>query len=130
MRKQVPGAVVLGVLALGVAASLASTAKKVSVNVPFGFMVKDKALPAGQYEIQPVGNDMTQLTVRTVGGGGTVVIPVVERLADTGAKEPKVVFDKVGGKYYLSEVHYPGMDGFLVGITKGEEAHEVLTGKP
>jgi len=127
MRKQVLAAAVVAVLALGLAGGVAWAANKVSVDVPFSFFVKDKEMPAGKYEIQPVGTDMTQLAVR--GGGGAVVTPVLERLADTGDKEPTAVFDKVEGKYYLSEVHYPGMDGFLVGIAKAEETHEVIPGK-
>jgi hypothetical protein len=33
------------------------------------------------------------------------------------------------GKTYLSEVHVPGTDGYLVGIAGGKETHEVITGK-
>lgn len=129
MRKQVLAAVVVGVLALGLAGSLAWAAGAMQVDVPFAFSVKDKELPAGRYEIQVEGADQTRLLIRSGSGGGTVVVPVLERLADTGGKTPKVVFDKVENKHYLSEVHIPGMDGFLVGIAKGKETHEVISGK-
>ena len=130
MRKRVLAAVVVGVLALGLAGSLAWAAGAMSVSVPFSFVVKDKEMPAGQYNIQLEGNDETKLVIRSSQGGATVLVQVLERLADTGAKEPKVVFDKTAdGKSYLSEVHMPGRDGFLVGIAKGKEIHEVLTGK-
>jgi len=129
MRKQVLAAVVVGVVALGLAAGLASAAGSATVDVPFRFMVKDKEMPAGRYEIQPEGSDQSRLIIRSASGGGTVIAAVLERLADTGAKTPKIVFDKVENKHYLSEVHIPGMDGFLVGIAKGKETHEVLTGK-
>jgi len=130
MRKRVLAAVVVGVLALGLAGSLAWAAGAMSVSVPFSFVVKDKEMPAGQYNIQLEGNDETKLVIRSSQGGVTVLVQVIERLANTGAKEPKVVFDKTAdGKSYLSEVHMPGRDGFLVGIAKGKETHEVLTGK-
>ena len=130
MRKQVLAVAGVCVVALALAGSLAWAAKAVSVNVPFSFIVKDKEMPAGQYEIQPQGNDETSLLIRSSAGGAGVFVPVIERLADTGAKEPKVVFDKMqDGKTYLSEVHIPGTDGFLVGIAKGRETHVTVTGK-
>jgi hypothetical protein len=129
MRKQVLAVAAVCVVALALGGTLAWAASAVSVDVPFSFFVKDKEMPAGRYEIKVEGNDFGKLVIKSTGAGGSVVATVLERLADTGAKEPKVVFDKIKGKYHLSEVHYPGMDGFLVGINKGEEAHEVVTGK-
>jgi hypothetical protein len=130
MRKQILAAAVVGVLALGLAGSVAWAGGAVSVDVPFSFIVKDKELPAGRYEIRAAGNDEGRLEIRSSAGGSTVFALVLERLADTGAKEPKVVFDKTeDGKTYLSEVHMPGSDGFLVGIAGGKEKHVTLTGK-
>jgi hypothetical protein len=130
MRKQVLAAVVVAVFALGLTGSLAWAASGVSVNVPFSFIVKDKELAKGRYEIRTEGNDESKLVIRSSEGGGTVFVLVLERLADTGAKEPKVVFDKMDdGKSYLSEVHIPGQDGFLVGIAKGRETHVTVSGK-
>ncbi len=130
MKKQVLAAVAVAVFALGLAGSLAWAASAISVDIPFSFIVKDKEMPAGRYEIRPQGSDETSLSVRSTEGAGAVVVPVIERLADTGAKQPKLVFDKMAdGKSYLSEVHVPGSDGFLVGIAKGKETHVTVTGK-
>jgi hypothetical protein len=130
MRKQVLATVVVAVAALGLAGSLAWAADTVSVNIPFSFIVKDKELPAGPYLIMPQGNDETALLVRSEQGAGMVVVPVIERLADTGAKDARIVFDKMpDGKSYLSEVHVPGNDGLLVGVAKGRETHVTLSGK-
>ncbi|OFV81479.1 MAG: hypothetical protein A2Y78_04130 [Acidobacteria bacterium RBG_13_68_16] len=130
MRKQILATVVVGVLALGLAGNLAWAAGAVSVNVPFSFIVKDKEMPAGRYEIRAEGNDESRLAIRSNEGGGAVFALVLERLADIGAKEPKVVFDKTeDGKTYLSEVHMVGKDGFLVGIAGGKEKHVTLSGK-
>jgi hypothetical protein len=127
MRKQVLAAVVVAVFALGLAGSLAWAASAISVNIPFSFFAKDKEMPAGQYEIREQGE--TTLAIRG-DKSGQVLVPVIERLADTGAKEPKLVFDKMqDGKSYLSEVHIPGQDGYLVGIAKGRETHVTVTGK-
>jgi hypothetical protein len=130
MRKQILATVVVGVLALGLAGNLAWAAGAVSVNVPFSFIVKDKEMPAGRYEIRAEGNDESRMAIRSNEGGGAVFALVLERLADIGAKEPKVVFDKTeDGKTYLSEVHMVGKDGFLVGIAGGKEKHVTLSGK-
>jgi hypothetical protein len=127
MRKQIVAAVAVGVLALGLAVSTAWASGAISVNIPFSFMVKDKEMPAGQYEIRAEG-DQTKLVVK--GTGAVVLVPVIERLADTGAKQPKIVFDKIlNGTAVLSEVHMPGQDGFLVGVATARESHVVLTGK-
>jgi hypothetical protein len=131
MRKQVLAAVVVGVFALGLAGSLAWAAGAISVNIPFSFIVKDKEMPAGRYEIRTEGNDERTLAIRSKEGGGQVLVQVIERLADTGAKEGTVVFDKMeNGERYLSEVHIPRMDGFLLSIAgKGEETHVTVTSK-
>ncbi len=130
MRKQVLAAVVVAVSTLGLAGSLAWAANRVSVDVPFSFIVTDKELPAGRYDIRAEGSDESRLVIRSEGGSGAVFAIVLERLADTGGKEPKVVFDKMkDGKSYLSEVHIPGQDGYLVGIAKGKETHVTVSGK-
>jgi hypothetical protein len=130
MRKQVLVAVVVGALALGLAGSIAWAVGAVSVNIPFSFVAKDKEMTAGTYEIRVEGNNEDQLAIRNIKGSGHTNLQVIERLADTGTKDVRIVFDKTeDGKSYLSEVHIPGTDGFLVGIAKGREKHVVLTGK-
>jgi len=128
MRKRFLAALAVCAVVLGLAGSVAWASGTVAVDIPFSFMVKDKEMAAGHYEIQVLG-DESKLTIRSA-KGGSLVVPVIERLADTGATEPKVVFDKTDdGKNRLSEVHIPGKDGFLVGIAKGKETHVTVTGK-
>ena len=82
-------------------------------------MVKDKEMPAGQYEIRAEGDESKLDRPRQ---RSNRLVPVIERLADTGAKEPKIVFDKIlNGTAVLSEVHMPGQDGFLVGVATARE---------
>jgi hypothetical protein len=128
MRKQVLAAALVGAFALGLGGSVAWAGGGVSVDVPFTFIVSGKELTAGRYEIRY--EDESKLAIRSSGNGQKVFALVMERLADTGTKEPKVVFDKTeDGKHYLSEVHMPGRDGFLVGIAGGKETHVTLPGK-
>ncbi|MCJ7440402.1 MAG: hypothetical protein MUO25_02305 [Thermoanaerobaculaceae bacterium] len=128
MKKQILAAVVVAAFALGLAGSLAWASGALSVDIPFSFIVKDKEMPAGRYEIRTEGE--ANLAIKSAERGGTVLVPILERLADTGGKEPKVIFDKMeDGKTYLSEVHVPGQDGFLVGIAGGKEKHVTVKGK-
>jgi hypothetical protein len=128
MKKQILASAVVCVLALGVTGSFAWPGGPLSVDVPFSFIVKDKELPAGRYEIRATGDDEGKLEIRSSEGGKVVFVLVLERLADIGAQEPKVVFDKTeDGKTFLSEVHVPGSDGFLVGIAGGKEKHVTLS---
>lgn len=129
MNRQVVAVAVACVAVLVLAGTAASAEDVVSVDVPFAFFVAGKEMPAGRYEIRTRGDEKTALLVENTTSGRGAVAPVLERLADTGFAESKVVFDNVEGKRYLSEVHVPAEDGFLVGIAKGKETHEVLTGR-
>jgi hypothetical protein len=130
MKKQALVAVVVGVFTFALAGSLAWAADVTSVDIPFSFIVKDKELPAGRYEIRVQGEGEDYVAIQSTKGGKPVLALVIERLADTGGNESRVVFDKMAdGKSYLSEVHIPGKDGFLVGIAKGRETHVTVTAK-
>jgi hypothetical protein len=130
MRKRVLAVAAVCVVALALAGSLAWAEDAMYVNVRFNFIVGDKVMQAGEYKIQREPGPSVQLRVETVGAGGVAITKVLERLANTGGKEGRVVFDKTDdGKCYLSEVQFPGMDGYLVGIAGGNETHEVITAK-
>ena len=128
MTYRAPALAALSVAVLALAAGTAGAGGIMAVDIPFSFVVNDKEMSAGRYEIQPTGSHENRLILRSAGGNGAVVMTVIERLADTGAKEPLVVFDRVESKNYLSEIHIPGRDGFLVGIAKGRETHVVVKG--
>jgi hypothetical protein len=69
--------------------------------------------------------------LRNVETTKTMFLPIVERLAamsSPGNHKARLVFDTVGEKKFFSEF-WPAdnEDGFLVGISKGEEKHEVVT---
>src|SRR3989304_9551567 len=99
MRKQVLASVVVGVFALGLAGSLAWAAGPISVNTPFSFIVKDKEMPAGRYEIRTEGHDERTLAIRSKAGGGQVLVQVIERLPATRAPGGERRFCKTeGGK--------------------------------
>jgi hypothetical protein len=123
-------AVVLGVVltALALGASQAS-AQTVNVSVAFSFMAAGKELPAGSYQIRVVGTSVKQLAFKNADSGAVAQVAVVTRLADIGGDDPSLVFDVEDGMHYLSEVHIPRMDGFLIAGAKGEHKHETVKAK-
>jgi hypothetical protein len=84
-------------------------------------------LPAGSYLFQV---DKDQVLVRSQSGPGKgAFAAILTRLGrhDNDA-EPELVFDKVGGKYLLSEVWFAGEDGNLLLSTKEQHDHRVIGG--
>ncbi len=126
MRRQLV-AVAVVVVMVGLAGGLAWAANKVEVTFRFDFIVNGQAMPAGNYVIQVEGE---RVTIKGTAASAGIEVPVVTRLADRGLDKPKVFFDKTkDGKYYLSELQLPGMDGFLFKGATGEHIHEALTGQ-
>ncbi len=120
-------AVLVGLIA-GVAS--AQGGKKVAFETSFGFVVNDKVMPAGRYEIEALtGQGPASLVIRSIGTGDKMLVKTITRLADLGGKEPKIVFDKTADAQYLAEVHVPGMDGFDVQHAPGEHGHTMVTAK-
>jgi hypothetical protein len=122
-------AAVLAVLVCtGATASAQATAANSAVmRVDFPFVVKGEAMTAGAYLFQL---EKDQLLVRSqTGAGQGAMIPVLTRLGrhDRDA-DAEIVFDKVGGKFLLSEVWIPGQDGYLLLATMEQHDHAVLGG--
>jgi hypothetical protein len=129
MRKQSLAAVAVGVVVLGLAASLAWAENLVEANIPFAFVVIEKEMPAGSYVFRVQDSPQDRVVIQSKGGSGTMTLSVQTRLADRGVTEPKLYFDKTAdGKHYLSELHLPGTDGFAFSGAPGKHTHEAVSG--
>jgi hypothetical protein len=98
-----------------------------TVPIGFPFAVGTTDLPAGTYTVTTISPSGE---IQIKGSGGTAqTIAVVSHLArhdkDPG---PELVFDKIGGRNVLSEVWFPGEDGFLLLLTKEPHQHAVVGG--
>lgn len=99
----------------------------VIANVPFAFKAGAKSLPAGEYEFVLHPNDeIVAVSSTTNPKGPSSMVGIVTMLASAGSPDARVVFDKVGGQYILSEVWQPEGEGVLVQATKGKHEHHVL----
>ena len=86
-----------------------------SLQVPFDFMAGGVSLPAGQYDVLQVGGpDLIML--RSNDGRAIAMVQVIPLSTDPQHSTDKLVFNKYGDKYFLSEVW----------TTKGAHVHQCL----
>lgn len=103
------------------------------VTIPFKFMLGKKEMPAGKYEVVKVEGQEYRLLLRNSDTRSSSYVSIKERLAETNPSEKhsaRVVFDTVGDQKFLSEF-WPAdnADGYLLGVTKREQKHEVVEEK-
>jgi hypothetical protein len=120
----------LGTLAL-LAAVSAFGQQKIRVNVPFEFHVSAVVLPAGQYEVNVGAHNMQSLvsfdcsasqaqattTTFPIGGGADALT------------EGRLVFNKYGETYFLSQVWSPGYSQGRA-INKSKTENEIARATP
>ncbi len=115
---------VLAVMLVVVAASasMSYAQERMSFTASFPFRLGKIVHPAGRYTVA-VNQNEAVLSLEPAKGAANVA-PIQTRLAEPEpASEAKVVFDKVGDLYYLSEVWMPGYDGFLMSSTQQQHTH-------
>jgi len=111
-------------LAAGPATAFAQ--QVLTINVPFPFLTAGKTHPAGEYRLS-ISENEAELTITPTKGPATVTL-IETRLSAISSQEQsdRVVFDKVGNTYYLSEVWLPREDGFLVHAAKEAHTHHTM----
>jgi hypothetical protein len=113
-------------LVIALSPAVASGQESVSASIPFRFMAAGKTHEPGEYLLR-VNTDQQSWTLATAKGTSTVAV-VVTRLAANGnpGSGDRLVFDKVGDTYYLSEVWPQTEDGYLLHVTKERHTHHVV----
>jgi hypothetical protein len=121
-------ALLAATIALLIAAgpAVAYAQELVVANVPFKFFSSGKTHDPGEYQLR-VSEDEMSWTL-TPAKGAPVVATVVTRLAshEAASSGDRLVFDKVGDTYYLSEVWPSREDGYLLHVTKEKHTHHVI----
>jgi len=79
----------------------------IRVDVPFQFSVQNKTLPAGEYEILSTGKNMPALQIRD-SGRTLMYINAFDCQASQFSDETKLVFQRYGNSYFLSQVWTEG----------------------
>ncbi|HXI90929.1 MAG TPA: hypothetical protein VNO24_13005 [Blastocatellia bacterium] len=106
MKKQAHSILIIAVLLATVSISVAAQSDRLIVaNVPFNFVTKDKALPAGEYVFELVqlgGSDAVK--IQSADGHITVYVPTRSAKAKVSQAEAKLVFNRYADQYFLSQV--------------------------
>jgi hypothetical protein len=76
-------------------------------NVPFEFIVGDKALPAGEYSVSSIGIGHDALAIQATNASDNAV-RLVNTTARPAEKSSTLVFHRYGSTFFLSEVWIGG----------------------
>jgi hypothetical protein len=108
-----------------VGAGLASAAARpiADATVSFGFSVAGTQEPAGKYEVLVEDPSLGTLVLKNVETGKTTIVTSTTRLAMREGDQSALVFDKSGDRFYLSEIHISGSDGYFLPGAPGEHTH-------
>jgi hypothetical protein len=102
---------------------------RILVKIPHEFTVGDQSLPAGRYSVSCSSKEPMELHLHYNTGEACAHVSVITRLSQhvhDEDSEPRMVFDRVGGKHILSEVWLSGEDGYLVYGTPKKHSHEIV----
>lgn len=100
-------ALALTMLPLFAAAQLSSDTKIVT-NVPFDFVVADKAVPAGEWILQSATDGGRTLLLNNVDAKSAVFSGALPEISKTPARAYALVFHKYGDRYFLAAVKLEG----------------------
>jgi hypothetical protein len=117
--------VLAGLLVLNASAvSVAQTTDTVS-NVPFAFNVGSAVLPRDTYRITKVSGHMSAYQIRGLHAAAIMISQPDGR--DAADPSPRLVFHRIGAKYFLREVRLTGNAGFTLPASRAEvEAAEQI----
>jgi hypothetical protein len=115
MNRQVLG-ILAGVILIMAVGRVPSYAQTATTKIPYEFHAGGAVLSAGTYSISYSDARPWILILRGPDGSNRD-LRVVTRLAQKSPPnlECYLVFDKEGDTYFLSELWFPAMDGFLLG---------------
>jgi hypothetical protein len=92
------------------ASAYAQSGRRVSVHIPFDFVVSGKQLPAGDYSVRRASKDSeTALLIQSEDGRSIATV-----FTQASQREPlraELRFRQHGESYFLSEVSIPGTAG-------------------
>jgi hypothetical protein len=75
------------------------------VKIPFAFQAGNHTLPAGEYRVERAikGTELSQ-RIRQVDGDAVTTVQTMLVEAKTGNPNPKLVFNRYGHAYFLSQI--------------------------
>ena len=100
---------------LSVSYASAQSANEQTANIPFAFNVGDKTFPAGEYTVRRVNpqSDRTALAIRSADASASKIVLTTPVQSSKVRESAKLVFNRYGDQYYLSQVLSPAENGGL-----------------
>lgn len=95
-------------------------------EVPFGFTIMNREMPAGTYVIEQINGGQV-LKVHNDGTAETVLCLAAAR-KNGPAGEPRLIFHRYGDRYFLAEVWFYS-ENSGVGLTKSRAEQALSPGK-
>jgi hypothetical protein len=118
----------ISLLTLLAAVSAYGQSDLLRAKIPFAFSAGGKQFPAGQYDISHASGALS-FKIASQDGKNSAMVLILTRTAGAIHNTPAdahVVFDKVGETYTLSELWFPGADGYMLSTMKGQHEHRVV----
>lgn len=106
MKKQAYTILVIAALLATVFTSAqAQSDRLITASVPFNFVIKDRALPAGEYvfALVQLGGSYA-IKIQSADGHITGFVPTRSARAKASQAEPKLVFNRYADEYFLSQI--------------------------
>ena len=94
---------------LGISLMLAQSSAAGKADIPFGFYVRDAALPAGSYTVREAKSPGIVQIMNNDTGKSILVMAPGNHSGNTA--DSKLVFHKYGDRYFLSELWLDGAAG-------------------
>jgi hypothetical protein len=83
---------------------------RVDANIPFNFLVGDKAYPAGDYRIASARVSARILRIDQTDGSHTALVGSNACTSARRAEKTKLVFHRIGDNYFLYQIWIQGKD--------------------
>ncbi len=97
----------------------------VTASIPFTFVVQGKQLPAGNYSFQRDESNPAVLAIRSRDGTAEKLVLTESAQMMKTPNQSELIFDKVDGDYFLSQIWTVGNDlGLQVPEAKAEQRWE------
>jgi hypothetical protein len=98
-------ATAVALMCMGQPVVVEAQSSRLTANIPFDFYVGHDLLPAGKYDLRTVAGSV--LRVLSENGERTAAISTIPVWNESG-RVSKLVFNRYGKTYFLSEVHWQG----------------------
>lgn len=115
--------------ALMLSARVAQAQDRVIAKIPFDFAAGNSKLPAGEYTVKVVEATRMLLVVNTADPHASLFIPANTAQANQIQRGSKLVFNRYGDRYFLSQVWMEGTSrGRQLVKSKGEKEMSQVAG--